>query len=169
MHIIKVSHSRKSISVTFTVEDEKRVIVSHDNPLPSFAKAFHPLPKVACGLLELPDSYADGMKITGIQIQTKGGNEHVILTGTKDLPDSSQLFRFSTPPRLLEQPVEEGKYSPPISDKQADLIADALHEVAKYARGERAQGQLDLEDDDDKSEATKAAADSEGQEVMAGV
>ena len=169
MHITKITRSRKSISITFMVEDEKRAVVSHDNPLPSFAKAFDPLPKVACELLELPDSYADGMSITGIQIRTTGGNEYVILTGTKDLPDSSQLFRFSTPPRLVEQPVEEGTYSPPISDKQADLIADALHEVAKYARGERAQGQLDLEDDEDKSEAIRAAADSEGQKVMAGI
>ena len=169
MHIDKVTRSRKSIAVQFTVEDEKRIIVSHDNPLPSFPKAFDPLPKVACEILELPAGYADGMSITGIQIRTTGGNEYAILTGTKDLPDSSQLFRFSTPPRLLEQPVEEGTYSPPLTEKQADLIADALHEVAKYARGERAQGTLDLEDDDDKSEATKAAADSEGQEVMAGV
>lgn len=79
----------------------------------------------------------------------------IVLSAQKDLDDSNKQFEFSTPERLMEKPTEEGSYSPPLTEAKKAIIWEAIEEARKYVIGERAQGQLTLEDDDGGDDGEK--------------
>jgi hypothetical protein len=150
--ILKVRRTRKAISIHYRNGDEDHELTSRDNPLPAFLKAIDALPPLVCELLHLPATYVSDMKASGLTISDGSGNEQVTIVAQKSLPDSNGPFNIATPLRLMDLPEAEGSYSPPLTDKQVALVDEVIEQAKAYVLGERAQGQIKFEGQDDEED-----------------
>jgi hypothetical protein len=159
IEIVSVKLSRKTVDIAYTQGDSSYTISERDNPLPSFSKAMEALAPIVTSVCHLAKGYhEEGMKVASFKLGTKGGAPTITIRAKKDLDDSSKQFVFDTPERLLDQPTEEGSYSPPLKQEFRDLIAEAIAEAKGYVKGERAQGQIEFDDGkDDEAETDKDA------------
>jgi hypothetical protein len=147
IEIASVKRTRKSIVIEWRQGDGNYRIDERDNPLPTFGAAMDALTPLVSTICHFPKSYAEnGLRVTGFDLGTKGGAVTVALRVRKDLDDASKEFAFVTPERLLEQPTEEGSYTPPLGIEASALVAEAIAEAKKYVKGDRAQGQIEFDD-----------------------
>jgi hypothetical protein len=158
LRILKVRRSRRSITIDYKNGDEQHTITSRDNPLPSFGKALDALPPLVCELLGLPASYVENMKSNGLTF-TDGENEQVTIIAAKSLSDANSPFNIATPLRFLDLPKKEGSFTPALTDKQVDLVREVEEQAKEYVRGNRAQGQIVFEGEDEEDEPETPAAD----------
>jgi hypothetical protein len=166
LRILKVRRSRRSITIDYKNGDEQHTITSRDNPLPSFGKALDALPPLVCELLGLPASYVENMKSNGLTF-TDGDNEQVTIIAAKSLADANSPFNIATPLRFLDLPKKEGSYTPALTDKQVDLVREVEEQAKEYVRGNRAQGQIVFEgDEEDGDESETPAPDTPGQSTL---
>lgn len=149
INILKVWRTRKKIIITYQKGDDELREKSRDNPLPSFDKALDALDAVVGTILQLPKDYIKGCRIMGLEVKEKGGADSVAIYAQKDVPDAAKTWPIHTPERLLQHPSVEGTYTPPLGAKDVDRIRDAIEAAKDYVRGNRAQGQLSLEDEED--------------------
>lgn len=163
IEITSVKRTRKTIVIEWSQGEGNYRISERDNPLPTFGAAMDALAPLVATVCHLPTSYAEeGLRVTGFDLGTKGGAATVSFRVRKDLDDASKEFAFVTPERLLEQPTEEGSYTPPLGIEACALVAEAIAEAKKYVKCDRAQGQIEFEDadaddsdDDDDGDALK--------------
>ena len=158
MRITKVRRTKKKIIVEYTVEGEERVLRAPENPLPAFNLAFDNLAGLVCDICHLPPKFATGLIVLEVKLTDKG-NELVTFKASKEVDDSTDAFKFSTPNRLTSFPKEEGKCSPPLKEAQVALITSLIDEAAAYVKGDRAQGQIQFpagEDDSDDEDSDEA-------------
>jgi hypothetical protein len=161
IQITSVKRTRASIVIHYEQGDGKFCIDEPDNPLPTFYKAMDALAPLVPRICHFPKSYADeGLRVTEFVIGSKGGATTVVLRVKKDLDDSSKEFTFITPERLLEQPTEEGAYSPPLGGEANALVAECIAEAKAYVKGDRAQGQIAFEEGDEDEDEDKGAGDA---------
>jgi hypothetical protein len=172
MEIYKIRRKRTAVVIDYTNEGEQHSVTSTDRPLQSFDDALNALAPLVVEILHLPKSYLgteskeekgkllNPLTVSGITIAQKQEVRLVTLVAKKDLPDAHSPLNIATPLRFLEHPEEEGSYSPALTDKQGALIEELIEEAKKYAKGERAQGTLPLESDEDETD--EAAADQSG-------
>jgi len=162
IQITSVKRTRSSIVIHYEQGDGKFCIDEPDSPLPTFYKAMDALAPLVPRICHFPKSYSDeGLRVTEFVIGSKGGAQTVVLCAQKDLDDSSKVFSFTTPERLMEKPTEEGAYSPPLSEAKKALVWETIEEARKYVIGERAQGQLAIADDDPEAGEDTDADNSE--------
>jgi hypothetical protein len=154
--ILKVRRTRKAISIHYRNGDEDHELTSRDNPLPAFLKAVDALPPLVCELLHLPAGYVENMKASGLTISDGSGNEQVTIVAQKSLNDANGPFNIATPLRLMDLPEAEGSYSPPLTDKQVALVDEVIEQAKAYVLGERAQGQITFDGEDDDEEESGA-------------
>lgn len=158
--IHQVKRTRRFIFIAYDKGDEVMTVRSNDNPLPSFLTALDELAPLVGVILHLPAAYTGAdLRVMGANLATQGGAATVSLLAQKSLDDAGKAFKIVTPSRLLEHPSEEGSYTPPLSAKDKELVDTLIAEAKAYVLGERAQGQLPLEDD--KDEDDDAPADNE--------
>lgn len=150
LRIIKVRRTRKSITIHYRNGDEDHEITSRDMPLPSFMKSLDALKPVVLSICGLPDEYAEDMTVSGFTLTDKG---MVTLQAKKSLPDASAPFNIATPLRFLDNPAEEGTYTPALELSAVSLISDAEEEAKSYVKGDRARGQLPLPEDETEDDA----------------
>jgi hypothetical protein len=165
MDITSVRIKRRAVVIDYENEGETHSVTSRDNPLPSFVKAVDGLGSLVLDILHLPTEYQHGMKPTGLTVVGKQGTQLVSIVAQKELTDCNSPFNISTPLRFLSVPEEEGSYSPPLSDKQVALVESVIKEAKKYVKGDRAQGQLPLDDMKNGDEDDAPAEPSEGDEM----
>lgn len=159
MQITLVRRTRKKIVIKYTESGEVRTLEATENPLPAFTTAFDALTPLVCEICHLPAKFSSKMTVLEMKLTDKG-NELVTFRASKEIDDSTDAFKFSSPNRLTAHPTEEGKCSPPLKDDQVALIRSLIDEAAAYVKGDRAQGQIqfpagdpaDDEKDDDKTE-----------------
>jgi hypothetical protein len=171
MNITKIRRKRTAVVVEYENEGNDYVLTAHEPPLPSFDAALKAITPLVVDILHLPKAYLgtkseeeegkvlNELTVSGITITTKQEVRLVTIVAKKDLPDAHSPFNIATPLRFLEHPDEEGSYSPALSDKQGALIEELIEEAKKYVKGERAQGTLPLdqeEDEDGEGEAEPA-------------
>lgn len=148
--ITSVKLGRKTISIAWTQGEASFDLCERDNPLPAFYPAFTALASVAGIICHFPKNYAEeGLRIIGLTIGDAGGVNTISIKAKKDIDDAQREFSFSTPTRLLAHPIQEGKYTPPLAKEDAALVGEAIEQAKAYVRGERAQGQIAFEGDDD--------------------
>jgi hypothetical protein len=166
MHITKVRRTKKKIIVEYTVDGEERVLRAPENPLPAFNEAFDALTPLVCEICHLPAKF--GNKLTVLEVKlTDKGNELVTFKASKEIDDSTDAFKFSTPNRLTSHPKEEGKCSPPLKEAQVALITALIDEAAAYVKGDRAQGQIQFPaGEDDPEDGDDGAAEPEAGEKL---
>jgi hypothetical protein len=154
IEIVSVKRTRRSIVIHWRQGDGDFKLDERDNPLPSFGLAIDALTPLVATICHFPKSYSDdGLRVSGFDLGSKGGATSIVIRAKKDLDDSSKEFGFVTPERLLEQPSEEGSYSPPLGVEAAALIAECIAEAKAYVKGDRAQGQIELPKDDEDDDA----------------
>jgi len=161
--VSKVRRARKYIVMSYRKGDEDHGNVRFpENPLPAFDGALTALGPLVCKLLALPESYTENLKVTGLTIADAGGtNEQVTIVAQKSLPDANGPFNIATPLRLLDTPADEGSYSPPLSEADANLVQEVIEQAKAYVLGERAQGTI--------AEVIEAEKDAEAERRAAGV
>lgn len=147
--IVSSKRTRKDIRAEYTQGEADFKLRENDNPLASYGQSLDALSAVAVVICHFPKEYATGLRVQGFKIGSKGGARTVVLHCAKDVDDSNKVFKFTTPERLLEAPTEEGSYSPPLSAKHTALIDEAIEETRRYVVGDRAQGTIQFEDDDE--------------------
>jgi len=162
MPIKSVKVSRTSVGIGYHTKELGDATLDHDDkPLPSLYKAMDALIPLVLETLQLPKSYAgkkptEGdkepgfpLRITGLYITVKGESRLAMITAVKTI-DTPAPFNITVPARYMDPPTKEGAVSVPYSDKHIALIEEVLEEAEKYLRGERAQGTLPLESEEQK-------------------
>lgn len=158
-----VKRTRRFIFIDYAVGDESMTVRSNDNPLPDFTKALDDLALLVGVICHLPEDYCTtGMKIDGIKLITQGARV-VSVVAQKSVHDASKAFKIVTPGRLLEHPTEEGSYTPPLPDMWIAVVEEIIEQAKQYVLGNRAQGQLPLEGDEDDGDADD---DSKGDDLL---
>lgn len=148
IEIVSVKRTRKTIAIKWRQGDATFDLNERDNPLPSFYEALDALPPIVATVCHFPPTYADeGLRVIGVVIGEKGETPTASFIVRKDIDDAAKEFAFKTPERLLAHPTNPGKYTPPLSNKDADLVYAVVEEAKRYVMGERAQGQIAFEDE----------------------
>jgi hypothetical protein len=172
MNITKIRIGRANVHLEYENEGDTYKYDSKDKPLPSFYAAVEALAPLIISTLGLPKTYIGkkptegdkepGLPLTptGITITEKGESRQVCIVATKVLALTPSPLNLATPLRYMDDPTEEGTSSTPFSTKERDVIEEVIAEAKKYLRGERAQGQLPLE------EEAAPPAEPEGGEVL---
>lgn len=150
IEILKVWRTKKRIVIRYRKGDDEITEKSRDNPRKAFDDCLDALVPVVLSILHLPKDYDEGMRIMGFAMSEKKGAQGVSVFARKDLSDAAKEFPIETPVRLLEHPTDPGSYTPAIPKDQVDLVREAISAAKEYVRGERAQGQLSLEDEEDE-------------------
>lgn len=155
--ILKVRRTRKHVAISYRNGDEEHNLKSRDKPLPAFDRAIEALGPLVCSLLHLPAGYVEGMRPVGVTITDANGNEQVCIVAAKSLDDANGPFNIATPLRLMDLPEAEGSYSPPLAAAQVGLIDEVVEQAKAYILGDRAQGQIEFEDDKEDGEGDDAS------------
>ena len=147
--ITSVKRTRKTIEIAWTQGDASFDLSERDNPLPAFTEALTNLAPVVGEICHFQKAYCEaGLRCVGLTMSEQGGADVVSLHARKDIDDAAKEFAFKTPGRLLSHPTTEGRYTPPLSAADAALVHEAVEQAKAYVRGERAQGQIEFEDED---------------------
>lgn len=147
--IEKVTRSRRFISISYKLGDENHLLESKDNPLPAFGKALDALVPLVCEIIEVPMNWEEGLTVSGLTMGEMRDVATASIHAKRDLHKSAKLFKITTPPALMSTPKTEGGITDPLSASQAGLIDEVIEQAKAYIKGERAQGQLALDDDED--------------------
>lgn len=152
IEIVSAQRTRKTIVVHWKQGDGGFDLDERDNPLPAFGKAFDALAPLVPAIIGAHDGYSENLRVIGIKLGDQGGAPTVQFVCRKGLSDAAKEFPFTTPARLLAHPTQPGSYTPPLPEKQAALVWEAVEQVKAYVRGDRAQGQIEFEADDDEDD-----------------
>jgi hypothetical protein len=155
IRIESIGRTRRHIVISYAVGDEVMTVKSNENPLPDFGKALDALSPLVCRIAEVPETYALNLKIAGISIGTMRDVSTVRIHAKKNLSACGKLLSIDTPPVLMETPKTEGGVTPPLEKSEADLVEAVIEEAKRYVKGERAQGTLAIDDDDEGDDDTE--------------
>ena len=164
-----VKRTRRFIFINYTQGDSGHKLKEVDNPLPSFNQALDALAGLVATVCHFPKAYCEtDLRVIGAHIGELGGVQTVSIIAQKSLDDASKALPLTTPPRMLGVPTKEGSYSPSLSSADQELVATLINEAKAYVMGERAQGQLPLDGDDDDGEDGKGEAGEEEKAPLPG-
>lgn len=150
IEIVSVERKRKTIVIYWKQGDAKFDLEERDNPLPSFTKAMDALTPIVGSVCHLPKAWVEvGVVVKSFDIGESGDAPTVSFTCQKDIEDAQKVFKFVTPPKLLKHPTQPGKYTPPLDNEEAELVAEAIEEAKRYVKGERAQGEIEFEGEEE--------------------
>lgn len=155
--ILEVHRTRRTINIHWQQGDGRFDLDEPDNPLPAFTKAFDALTSLVTTVLHVPEEWAVNLRVTGVKMSKQGGADQVSLVFRKSLDDASKEFSAVTPPRLLAHPTEPGSYTPPLTEAQAALVWEAIEQAKAYVKGDRAQGVITFEGDEEGGEEGEGA------------
>lgn len=144
--ITAVRNLRKSIKIEYIQGTDEYALNCHDLPLPSFYKALTALNAHVCSLCEFPASDAKKIDATGITVREKGDNALALIVARKKIRKGKRIFNVSTP-LLPMWADEENKGADHMDEDTAKAIEKVIAEAKKYVIGDRAQGQIEFEDD----------------------
>ena len=145
----------RAITCKWTQGGDSYAVTFHDNPLPSFNKALAALAPHVCSLCELPAKDADKVETTGVTIVPLGeDNEQALITAKKKIRNGKRVFNISTP-LLAMWPAADAdkKGTDAMDDDEAKAITKFAAEGKKYIIGDRAQGKLAIEKEDEDETA----------------
>lgn len=165
MQLNRIAISAKAITMKVEenkdTDDKTNDIVSstriaQEEPLDTLTSAWDELKKVFVEILELPNSYTEGLTITALSIRrTKQGTRSAILEATKQLECRQDfLHKMEAPCVQIEAAAEGESGAVQIDKKLADIVTKAIHEAERYMQGERSQTLLNFEEAKDGLQAT---------------
>jgi hypothetical protein len=150
IEILTGRRTRKTIAIGWRQGESHFDLDERDNPIPALVNALDALNAVAVEVLHVPASWCEtNFRVIGVTFGDQGGAGTFSLVCRKGFEDASKEFAFATPPRLLAHPVEPGSYTPPVSPESVAAIEEAREQFKCYVIGERAQGVIQFEEDED--------------------
>ena len=117
-------------------------MICNQRARPEFYDAMQELAPHACELLDLPEMWGNGVRITGITLSYGGENETMgaVMSGQKSLVRSSAPFCFNTPHLPAESySGDEESDSPRLEIGTVDAINALCDEAWLYVQGSREQ------------------------------
>lgn len=150
--ILNVIRTRRFIRIRYRHGDDIHNVRSNDNPLASFGKSLDVLAPVFCAVCELPEAWGKGVWVKGFDVGDLRDAKTVKIRIQKGVALSGKMVEVPSPPALLSTPKTEGGITQPLSAENAELVETAIEEAKRYVKGDRAQGVLSLDDDDDDTE-----------------
>ncbi len=144
--IHKVRITRRHVIIKYSNNSAEIEMTENECPLPSFKTAVENLVPLVLQICHLPETYNEGMRASGLTLTAKG---LVTIQASKSFDDASSPLNIATPLRFLDLPEEEGTYSPALTVEQVALVDSVIEEAKQYILGNRAQGTLPLEEDED--------------------
>lgn len=164
--IIEVRRTRRFIRVHFKKGDEDFRIRSNDNPLPAFSQSLDALVPLVCTICEVAPSWDTNLRIMGLSVGEMRDVKTASISVQKTVTLSGKVLDFATPPALLSAPTTEGAVTTPLTTAQAELVAEVIEQAKRYVKGDRAQGTLDLDgEDDDEDDNGSPAEPAKGEEL----
>ncbi len=152
MQITKCRRTRKDIEIKWREDAAIFDARERENPLPAFHASLDALAEVAITIACLPSQYAQGMRVTGFSLGEESGAENVAISLEKCLGTKGKPWKITLPPRALTLPVDPGSYAPPLAPEHAALVTEAIEQAKAYVRGERAQGLIVFDGDEDEDD-----------------
>lgn len=139
MDFTKIKHHKSKVTLEWTdegVSDSKHTtLTSHDDPEEEFTEAMQALAPIVARMLELPESYADGLNVIGTSLTySDSQGRGVVITCLKEVSSFNAPLVINTP-----HVVEENEHGPVMP---TDLIRalDNLQEAAiRFKDGHRLQ------------------------------
>lgn len=161
MKINRVKYNGKTVEIDHETDKTSAEMTYHDRPLPEFIEAIEELAPLIATICEFPAAYwqdengESKIEPTGFTITDKQEVRCVTFTAKRKVIDSHSPLNIATPIRYMEHPQTEGTISTPFTDKQRALVERAIEEAKRYVKGERAQGTLPLNKDEEADEEKK--------------
>lgn len=153
IEIVSVRRTRKTIAIAWTQGDASFDLEERDNPLPAFTAALDALAPLVGVICHLPKDYhEENFRVEGFGLGAKSGSQTVFLKARKGVSDAAKEFAITTPERLLTHPTGEGRYTPALADSDRELMEEAIAQAKRYIKGDRAQGQIVFEGEEDGDE-----------------
>lgn len=170
IEIVSVKCGRKDVVIAWSQGEDEHRDRWVDEPLPSFRRAFEALAPIVGTICHFPAKYHEtGLRVVALHLGTKGGVRTASVTAQKDLDDASEQFMFTTPERLLENPTEEGAFSPPLESADAELVDEAIEQAKAYLRGDRSQSEINFGKTEEEKAAEKAIANNTPEQPALGL
>lgn len=131
---------------------DEYILTSEDPPLQTFRDEMNKLGPHICTLLELPASYADTIKVSGISLSYKDGIMGCVITCQKKLRSANSPLILNTP-HMTEESYSETDESGNnlLSMEIINLVHNCMDHARDYINGKREQLQLELEDETPKN------------------
>lgn len=163
MKFSKIKYDWKKVELSWTTKEKGAEIAHHltssARPAPAFTGAMRRFVPIVLSLLELPDSYDDGLQVTGISlnVEENDGRRGVVITSQKKLEAANAPLVLNTP--HLREPVKDEEVDQPgfFPDEMEDAITHAERAASEYLEGKRAQGDLFGKGADGAEERTPVA------------
>lgn len=134
-----------------TAAEEEHKVIAKEAPLPELISVFGELPPIVCRILRIPVEWAEGLRVFKLSVhRTKQKTRSVSFKFTKviDLgPNSSKLHTMETLWVRIDPPEVGESGSLEVSEDDQAVIFRALLETERYAKGERSQKLLNLDED----------------------
>lgn len=152
MQITKVSRTDKRVKIHYSKRATKKSqpeeieLECREAPLPSFDKALQALAPYVCDICELDDVVAR-ITVKGVSLSTKDDLMYAIITACVTTKNAPGPFTLNTP-RLPESSDDSFN----LGTKCATAINKVVDEAGKYVKGERAQGILLGESEEDDAD-----------------
>lgn len=138
----KIKRTRRKIILSYSKGEETHNVGNTENALPAFDLSMAELTLVALSIAKLSKDLATNARATELRLQEKAGADQASITLHIALPDASGPLVIVTPFRYLQNPSEEGTYTPCLPEADAAKIMDVVENARDYAIGKRAQGVL---------------------------
>lgn len=153
--ITSVRNLRKSIKIEYTQGTDAFTINCHDMPQKSFYTALEKLAPHVCALCDFAAKDSEKISATGITVREKGDNNLALIVARKTIKRGKRVFNISTP-LLPMYADDENKTADHMDEEEAKAIEKVISEAKKYVAGDRAQGQIEFEDDEPETKKGKA-------------
>lgn len=141
-----VRNLRESIRIVWTQGSDDYGVNFHDNPLPSFLKSLVALAPHVCSLCELPAADSKKIIVVGITCRENGDNILARIVAKKTIKRGKRVFNIATP-LLSMYADDENKTVDHMDEDEARAIEKVIAEATKYIAGERAQGQIQFDEE----------------------
>jgi hypothetical protein len=121
---------------------DEQVISSFDTPLPTFNQALQALSADVCSICELPEAYAERMRVSSVSISWTNDIMGAVITGLRRVNAANSPVVLNTP----HLPAEDygGGEGPTLPGATLERIEALVTECERYILGERAQQDLPL-------------------------
>ncbi len=139
----KVNYKKSRVIIKWDEESDQGTdsfeVDSFQTPTPEFVEAFKALDHVLIDLCEFPQSYCDGITVTGVTY-VSGAVWGVVVTGSKTLKNHTAPLNLNTPFSRAEDENGPGQ----LTTRMISLLTAVEEEAVEYINGARAQLELEL-------------------------
>lgn len=140
-------------------------LTAHDAPLESFDKALQALAPVAAKALGYAPDGADGMEVVSLAISyTEAGIRTATVGVVKKCLGGEALHPLKTPAFQIDDGKTADQGRRQCAPNHAERVAEAIKEAQRYLLGERGQGVLGFEEEEEDDKQTKIVSIEQARE-----